>query len=316
MDRRRQTVGPEYLFKRVDGGHGPLWVHDRTAERQALTDFLAIARWRRRHPTCTSTTTRPTTSCAAAAGRGRYGIGETTTTCRATSPGDLYPLAARAFGWALTVQLEGAGAAVYRIPRPATSPPPTRSTPMPGTANLRPAASMRRQPPKRSKATTTTTAGPPALRDWLLVRAWEAGVTPIGAQPVPDVPTLSTTVTRWRRYCPSSPAMPPPASARRNRQRSLRWAAARMSSPRGQAVLAGALTGSTTPVDECGRTASMSSSCQRGFGHRRSYAACARKPQRRVRLTGESGTWGPQRNVFALLRTPAPPGMTDNLDRE
>ena len=25
------------------------------------------------------------------------------------------------------------------------------------------------------------------LRDWLLVRAWEAGVTPIGVQPVPDV---------------------------------------------------------------------------------------------------------------------------------
>src|SRR5262249_6701487 len=28
------------------------------------------------------------------------------------------------------------------------------------------------------------------LRDWLLLRAWEAGVTPVGVQPVPDDATI------------------------------------------------------------------------------------------------------------------------------
>lgn len=41
----------------------------------------------------------------------------------------------------------------------------------------------------------------------------------------------------------------------------------------------------------------------------------ARKPQRRVRLTGELARGDLNGNVFALYEPPAPPGMTDNPDR-
>ncbi|MCY0610008.1 ribonuclease H-like domain-containing protein, partial [Klebsiella pneumoniae] len=73
--------GLEYLFGVLEAGRAgvfrPLWAHDRTAERQALTDFLAIvARRRRRHPNMHIYHYAPYEKTALLRLVGRYGIGE------------------------------------------------------------------------------------------------------------------------------------------------------------------------------------------------------------------------------------------------
>ena len=57
------------------------------------------------------------------------------------------------------------------------------------------------------------------LRDWLMMRAFESGVTPLGAQPVSDGGD-SRTQTRSPTPCTSSPATRRPVTAPPSRQRS------------------------------------------------------------------------------------------------
>lgn len=82
-----------------------MWAHDRTAERQALTDFLAIvARRRRRHPNMHIYHYAPYEKTALLRLVGRYGIGEDDVDdlLRNGVLVDLYRWYARAFGWAPT----------------------------------------------------------------------------------------------------------------------------------------------------------------------------------------------------------------------
>lgn len=263
--------GLEYLFGVLEAGRAgvfrPLWAHDRTAERQALTDFLAIvARRRRRHPNMHIYHYAPYEKTALLRLVGRYGIGEDDVDdlLRNGVLVDLYPLVRKSIRVGTDSFSLKALEPLYLGTQPRSGDVTTAADSInsyAGTANCaRPAASMRRQPcSKRSKATTTTTAGPPAR----CVTGCSCAPGKPASHPLAlnqfRTPTLSTTVTRWRRYCPSSPAMPPPASARRNRQRSPCWPlpaaiiAARTSRSGGRTS-----TGSTTPSTN-GRTARTSS---------------------------------------------------------
>ncbi|MEQ0573902.1 hypothetical protein ABLN97_01080 [Mycobacterium tuberculosis] len=85
-------------------GYSDQWAHDRTAERQALTDFLAIvARRRRRHPSTASPTYAPLKTALLRL-VGRYGISEDGIDDLPAQRVlvDLYPLVRKAFGWAPT----------------------------------------------------------------------------------------------------------------------------------------------------------------------------------------------------------------------
>ena len=153
------------------------------------------------------------------------------------------------------------------------------------------------------------------LRNWLMLRAYESGVVPIGAQPVPEGNTvedrdqLAMTLSTFTGDAgvgdrtPEQTAVALVAAARgyhRREDKPFWWAH---------------FDRLNFPVEEWADDTDVFIAEAASVSVDWHTPPRARKPQRRVRLRGELARGDLMTNVFALYEPPAPPGMTANPDR-
>jgi uncharacterized protein len=318
--------GLEYLFGVLEaaGNFHPLWAHDRVDERKALIDFLAMVKKRRkRRPHMHIYHYAPYEKTALLRLAGRYGVGEDDVDelLRSGTLVDLYPVVrksirvgAESFGLkALEPLYMGSQLRAGDVTTAAES-----ITSYASYCQLRDegryddAASVLKEIEDYNHYDCRSTQ---ALRNWLMLRAYESGVVPIGAQPVPegnrveDRDQLAITLSAFTGDAgvadrsPEQTAVALVAAARgyhRREDKPFWWAH---------------FDRLNFPVEEwsddtdvfLAETASVDADWH--------TPPRARKPRRHVRLEGELARGDLMTEVFALYEPPAPPGMTDNPDR-
>ena len=154
------------------------------------------------------------------------------------------------------------------------------------------------------------------LRDWLLARAFESGVAPMGPQSVRDAGQIEVDDALERALTafvgderaartPEQTAVAMIAAARGFHQRENKpywWAH---------------FDRLNNPVDEWGGQADVfvADDAEVIEDWHIPDGTRARKPRRWVRLTGEFATGGFTQNTFALYDPPAPAGLTDDPER-
>jgi uncharacterized protein len=153
------------------------------------------------------------------------------------------------------------------------------------------------------------------LRDWLMILAWESGVTPVGVQPVPQRDTikdddqLASVLGKFTGDAaagdrtPQQRAVAMIAAARGYHQREDKpfwWSH---------------FDRLNYPVDEWSDNTDVFVANDAAVVVDWHTPPRARKPQRRVRLTGEMARGELGSRVFALYEPPAPPGMTEESER-
>ncbi len=126
-----------------------------------------------------------------------------------------------------------------------------------------------------------------------------------GAQPVPDADPIDDGDFRWRRYCPSSPAMPPPAAYAGTNAVALTLAALPAAHRRGPNRSGGRTDRLNYPVDDWSDGTDLQR--QRRLRSPSTGMPPRAQPQRRVRLPVN---WRVGTSGMCLPSTPAPPGMT------
>jgi predicted RecB family nuclease len=318
--------GLEYLFGVLEaaGDFHPLWAHSRVDERTALADFLAMVKKRRkRRPNMHIYHYAPYEKTALLRLAGRYGVGEDDVDelLRSGTLVDLYPLVrksirvgAESFSLkALEPLYMGAQLRAGDVTTAAESITSyARYCELRAAGQLDDAASVLKEIEDYNHYDCRSTR---ELRNWLMLRAYEAGVVPIGAQPVPegnrveDRDRLATTLSAFSgdagvgERTPEQTAVALVAAARgyhRREDKPFWWAH---------------FDRLNFPVEEwsddtdvfLAETASVDTDWH--------TPPRARKPRRQVRLTGELARGDLMTNVFALYEPPAPPGTTDNPDR-
>ncbi|EUA50200.1 recB nuclease, TM0106 family domain protein [Mycobacterium xenopi 3993] len=189
--------GLEYLFGVLDaqGGFRPLWAHSRAEERKVLSSFLAmVAKRRKRYPNMHIYHYAPYEKTALLRLAGRHGVGEDEIDdlLRNGVLVDLYPLVrksirvgAESFGLkALEPLYMGAGQRRGDVTTATDSIAQyARFCELRDSGCADEAAAMLKEIEDYNHYDCRSTR---ALRDWLLIRAFECGVTPRGAQPVSD----------------------------------------------------------------------------------------------------------------------------------
>jgi uncharacterized protein len=320
--------GLEYLFGVLEAGptgnFRPLWAHNRVDERKALTDFLAmVAKRRKRRPHMHIYHYAPYEKTALLRLAGRYGVGEDQVDelLRSGTLVDLYPLVrksiragAESFSLkALEPLYMGSQLRDGHVTTAADSITSyARYCELQDAGRVDEAATVLKEIEDYNHYDCRSTQ---ELRNWLLVRAWEAGVTPIGAQPVPDGNTVEdhdelavalSTFTGDAAVGGRSPeqtAVALVAAARgyhRREDKPFWWAH---------------FDRLNFPVDEWADNTDVFIAENASVTVDWHTPPRARKPQRRVQLCGELARGDLMANVFALYEPPAPPGMTDNPDR-
>jgi len=318
--------GLEYLFGVLEAGGDfrPLWAHDRVEERSALKDFLAmVARRRRRHPHMHVYHYAPYEKTALLRLAGRYGTGEDEVDelLRSGTLVDLYPLVresirvgAESFSLkALEPLYMGARLRAGDVTTATASIVSyARHCELRAAGRSDEAAAVLREIEDYNHYDCRSTR---ELRNWLVLRALECGVVPLGAQPVRDGNTvedrdeLAQTLARFAgdsaggQRTPEQMAVALLAAARgyhRREDKPFWWAH---------------FDRLNFPVDEWSDTGDV-------FVAERAWVSVdwntpprARKPQRRVRLRGQLARGDLMPSVFALYEPPAPPGMSDDPDR-
>lgn len=320
--------GLEYLFGVLeagpDGRFRPLWAHDRTDERKALTDFLAIvAKRRRRRPNMHIYHYAPYEKTALLRLAGRYGVGEDEVDelLRSGTLVDLYPLVRR------SVRL-GAESFSLKALEPlymATQPRAGEVTTATGSITSYARYCELRAEGRGDEASSVLEEigdynhydcrSTEALRNWLLLRAYESGVVPIGAQRVGDGNTvedhdeLAATLSTFTGAAgidsrtPQQTAVALLAAARgyhRREDKPFWWAH---------------FDRLNFPFDEWADNTDVFVVEDASVAVDWHTPPRARKPQRRLKLRGELARGELKSDVFALYRPPAPPGLTDSPDR-
>ncbi|MGB8388093.1 TM0106 family RecB-like putative nuclease, partial [Mycobacterium sp.] len=317
--------GLEYLFGVLDaaGDFRPLWAHNRAAERKALTDFLAmVAKRRRRRPNMHIYHYAPYEKTALLRLAGRYGVGEDEVDelLRSGTLVDLYPLVrksirvgAESFSLkALEPLYMGAQLRAGDVTTATGSITSyARYCELQDAVRCDEAASVLKEIEDYNHYDCRSTQ---ALRNWLLVRAWESGVTPVGAQPVAEGNTvedhdeLAVTLATFSGDAvgdrtPEQTAVALVAAARgyhRREDKPFWW---------------GHFDRLNFPVDEWADDTDVFVAAEASVSVDWHMPPRARKPQRRVQLHGELARGDLMTNVFALYDPPAPTGMTHNPDR-
>jgi predicted RecB family nuclease len=320
--------GLEYLFGVLEAGPAanfrPLWAHNRVDERKALTDFLAmVAKRRKRHPNMHIYHYAPYEKTALLRLAGRYGVGEDEVDelLRSGTLVDLYPLVcksirvgAESFSLkSLEPLYMGAQLRVGDVTTAADSITSyARYSELQDAGRFDEAATVLKEIEDYNNYDCRSTR---ELRNWLLVRAWESGVTPIGAQPVRDGNTvedhdqLAVALSTFAGDAgvgdrtPEQTAVALLAAARgyhRREDKPFWWAH---------------FDRLNFPVDEWADNTDVFVADDASVSIDWHTPPRARKPQRRVQLRGELARGDLTTNVFALYEPPAPPGMTDNPDR-
>jgi predicted RecB family nuclease len=327
--------GLEYLFGVLDAGRSgafrPLWAHDRRDERKALSDFLAlVAKRRKRFPTMHIYHYAPYEKTALLRLAGRHGIGEDDVDdlLRSGTLVDLYPIVRKS----IRVGSESTGLKalepLYLGPQPRSGDVTTatgsiaqyaRYCQLRSDGRSEEAAAVLKEIEDYNQYDCRSTR---ALRDWLLMRAFEYGITPLGAQPVsPDSrsdgveqhDTLAAVLAEFTGVA----TLPIPRDARTPEQTAVALiAAARGYHRREDKPFWWAhFDRLNYPVDEWANDTDVfivSGASLAVDWHKPPHA---RKPQRRVQLTGELARGALHSGVFALYEPPAPSGIADNPDR-
>ncbi|MEE6175736.1 TM0106 family RecB-like putative nuclease [Mycobacterium sp. 050134] len=318
--------GLEYLFGVMDatGGFRSLWAHDRAQERKALTDFLAmVAKRRKRRPHMHIYHYAPYEKTALLRLAGRYGVGEDEVDglLRSGTLVDLYPLVRKSIR-------VGAESFSLKALEPLYMGTQLRAgdvTTATGSINsyaeyceLRAAgsddeaASVLKEIEEYNHYDCRSTR---ELRNWLMLRAYESGVVPIGAQPVPqgntveDRDELAVALSKFSGdaglgdRAPQQTAVALLAAARgyhRREDKPFWWAH---------------FDRLNFPVDEWSDDTDVFIATEASVDVDWHLPPRARKPQRRVRLRGQLARGDLMTNVFALYDPPAPATMTDSPDR-
>ena len=318
--------GLEYLFGVLDAGGSfrPLWAHDRVDERTALTDFLAmVAKRRKRRPNLHIYHYAPYEKAALLRLAGRYGVGEDEVDelLRSGTLVDLYPMVrksirvgAESFSLkALEPLYMGAQLRAGEVTTAADSITSyARYCELRAAGRCDEAASVLTEIADYNHYDCRSTR---ELRNWLLVRAWESGVTPLGAQPVPqgntveDRDQLAATLSEFTGDAalgdrtPEQTAVALLAAARgyhRREDKPFWWTH---------------FDRLNFPVDEWADDTDVFIADDASVSVDWHTPPRARKPQRRVLLHGELAGGDLMKDVFALYDPPAPPGMTDSPER-
>ncbi len=191
--------GLEYLFGVLEGGKAgtfhPLWAHDRPDERKALTDFLAlVAKRRKRFPNMHIYHYAAYEKTALLRLAGRHGVGEDEVDdlLRSGTLVDLYPIVRKSIRTGSESLSLKALEPLYMGSQLRSGDVTTatdsitqyaRYSELRGNGELDEAAAVLNDIEDYNRYDCESTR---ELRDWLLMHAFECGVTPVGAQPVSD----------------------------------------------------------------------------------------------------------------------------------
>lgn len=318
--------GLEYLFGVLDADakFQPLWAHNRADERKALIDFLRlVAKRRKRHPNMHIYHYAPYEKTALLRLAGRYGIGEDQVDelLRCGVLVDLYPLVRKSIR-------VGAESFSLKALEPLYMGTQLRDGDVTTAADSITSYAKYCELRAAGHIDDAHTAlkdiedynhydcrSTRELRNWLLVRAWESGVTPVGAQPVPDDNTVDDhdqLATRLAAFAgdaavgqrtPDQVAVALVSAARgyhRREDKPFWWAH---------------FDRLNFPVDEWADNTDVFVAETTSVSVDWHTPPRARKPQRRVTLHGGLARGDLMTEVFALYDPPAPPSMCDNPDR-
>ncbi|OBK16096.1 TM0106 family RecB-like putative nuclease [Mycobacterium asiaticum] len=322
-----QDWGLEYLFGVLEAGPAgtfrPLWAHSRIDERQALTQFLAmVAKRRRRYPGMHIYHYAPYEKTALLRLAGRYGVGEDEVDdlLRNGVLVDLYPLVRKSIRVGAESFSLKALEPLYMGDQLRDGDVTTATDSI--TSYARYCELLAEGRTDEAAATLKEIAeynhydclSTRKLRDWLVLRAIESAVPPLGAQPVPkqdaikDHDQLASTLRRFTGDAAIDDrtaeqiAVTLVAAARGYHQREDKpfwWAH---------------FDRLNYPVDEWSDNTDV-------FVGEASVVVDwhtpprARKPQRRVRLVGELARGDLNRDMFALYEPPVPSFMADDPER-
>ncbi|WP_445164028.1 TM0106 family RecB-like putative nuclease [Mycobacterium sp. Dal123C01] len=318
--------GLEYLFGVLDaaGKFQPLWAHNRVAERKALVDFLAmVAKRRKRRPNMHIYHYAPYEKTALLRLAGRYGVGEDQVDelLRSGTLVDLYPLVRKSIRVGAESFSLKALEPLYMGTQLRSGDVTTATDSITSYAKycelgdagrVGEAETVLKEIEDYNHYDCRSTQ---ELRNWLLVRAWEAGVTPVGAQPVPggdtvdDHDELAATLSAFAGDAAVGDRTPEQigvalvGAARgyhRREDKPFWWAH---------------FDRLNFPVDEWADNTDVFVSDDASLSVDWHMPPRARKPQRRVTLRGGLSRGDLMTDVFALYEAPAPPSMSDNPDR-
>ncbi|CAN5410627.1 TM0106 family RecB-like putative nuclease [soil metagenome] len=317
--------GLEYLFGVLDctDHFTPLWAHDRTAERQALQDFLKLVRKRRkRHPHMHVYHYAAYEKTALLRLAGRHGVGEDEVDdlLRNGVLVDLFPLVRKSIRVgtenysikSLEPLYMGAELRTGEVTNATAS-----ITEYGRYCELRDdgldveAAVLLEDIAEYNRYDCRSTR---KLRDWLVSRAIESGVPPLGTQPVTDGAPMADDdqlARRLQKFVGDDP------SARRPEQTAVAMiAAARGYHRREDKPFWWAhFDRLNNPVDEWGDQTGVFLADNAEVVTDWHTPPKARKPQRRIQLTGTLATGELGGDMYALYAPPSPAGLTDDPER-
>ncbi|OBH29822.1 nuclease [Mycobacterium sp. E342] len=320
--------GLEYLFGVLEAGPAgtfrPLWAHNRVDERKALSDFLTmVAKRRKRRPNMHVYHYAPYEKTALLRLAGRYGVGEDQVDelLRSGTLVDLYPLVrksvrvgAESFSLkALESLYMGAQLRAGDVTTATGSITSyARYCELRADGRNDEAASVLKEIEEYNHYDCRSTQ---ELRNWLMLRAYESGVLPVGAQPVrdgnrvEDRDQLAVTLSRFTgdaavgQRTPKQTAVALLAAARgyhRREDKPFWWAH---------------FDRLNFPVEEWADDTDVFIAERASVSVDWNIPPRARKPQRRVRLRGGLARGELMTEVFALYDPPTPPGLSDDPDR-
>ncbi len=318
--------GLEYLFgvlAAAPAGFCPLWAHSRADEREAFVRFLAlVAKRRKRHPDMHIYHYAPYEKTALLRLAGRHGVGEDEVDdlLRSGTLVDLYPIVrksirvgAESFSLkALEPLFMGAELRSGEVTTAAESINQyARFCELRADGRADEAATVLKEIEDYNHYDCRSTR---ALRDWLLLRAFEVGITPLGAQPVSDggdVEQHDAVAVRLAEYSgdaagdrsPEQAAVALVAAARgyyRREDKPFWWAH---------------FDRLNFPTDEWADSADVFMVDEAKVAVDWCQPPRTRKPQRRLRLTGGLARGELKPAVFALYEPPAPAAINADPDR-
>ena len=317
--------GLEYLFGVLDTSDGfrPLWAHDRADERQALRDFLKMVRARRkRYPNMHIYHYAAYEKTALLRLAGRYGVGEDEVDdlLRNGVLVDLYPLVRKSIrvgtqnyslksleplymgGQLRTGDVTTATGSITQY---------AKYCELRGEGRDDDAAVVLKQIEEYNRYDCASTR---KLRDWLICRAIDCAVPPVGAQPV----TGSTTITEDDQLARRLARFVGDDLATRSREQT---AVAMLSAARDyhrredKPYWWGHFDRLNNPVDEWADNTDVFIADHAEVETDWHTPPKARKPQRWVRLRGAIAAGELDRSMYALYEPPSPAGLSDDTER-
>jgi predicted RecB family nuclease len=320
--------GLEYLFGVLEGGKSsafhPLWAHDRPDERKALIDFLAlVAKRRKRFPNMHVYHYASYEKTALLRLAGRHGVGEDDVDdlLRSGTLVDLYPIVRKSIRTGSESLSLKALEPLYMGSQLRSGDVTTatdsitqyaRYSELLGNGEVDEAATVLKEIEDYNHYDCTSTR---ELRNWLLMRAYENSVIPLGAQPVADggdIEEADSLAAKLHAFSgdpttddrtPEQTAVALVSAARgyhRREDKPFWWAH---------------FDRLNYPVDEWADETDVFLVDQAQLVVDWHKPPRAQKLQRRVQLTGELARGALNDKVYALYEPPAPSGLTDNPDR-